>query len=171
MNIFFLNEFAEQAARDHCDKHVVKMILETAQLMNTAIWACMRENGWQMETPYRVTHLNHPCALWARKTSENFRWLLDLGMELALEYERRYNPKREHKSVEVMRWCWARREYIPEGKLTEPPQCMPDEYKVPNDPVLAYRRYYRGDKQRFAKWRTGKIPTWWVDPAVTSVCA
>ena len=52
--------------------------------------------------------------------------------------------------------------HIPKGKLTTPPQCMPDEYKHRNY-VTAYRRYYKGAKSYFAKWnRLNNTPKWWV---------
>jgi hypothetical protein len=78
MNIFYLDKSPYTCARYHCDKHVVKMILETAQLLCGAHWA----TGGTAQ--YKPTHLNHPCAIWVRKSLSNYKWLCELGFNLCL---------------------------------------------------------------------------------------
>ena len=150
MNIFILDKDPKTAAKNHCDKHVVKMILVTAQMLCTAHW----ETGGQ--APYRATHKNHPCTKWARENSTNYLWLCKLGMELCYEYTSRYG--RRHKTQQHIEWLFKNIPNIPDGELTEWPQAMPDTYKNKNV-VEAYRQYYKGDKAQIATWKKN-IPKW-----------
>lgn len=154
MNIFVLDLNPQRAARYHCDKHVPKMLLETAQLLSTAIRLSGRDEG------YRVTHKNHPCALWARASATNYSWLHCLAYFLNREWQYRFGHERDHKS-----WSMLKRivppTTIPELGLTPFPLCMPDEYKVDGDPVASYRAYYIGEKMRFAHWDLQQTPHWW----------
>ena len=93
MNIFVLHPMPDIAARMQCDRHVVKMTLETAQMLSTAI----NELGGQ--APYKSAHVNHPCSVWARETLSNFEWLWEHGINLAQEYTARYG--KVHKSEAV----------------------------------------------------------------------
>lgn len=153
MNIFILDRDPVTAAEHQCDQHVVKMVLESAQLLSSAF-----PNG---EAPYRLTHQHHPCSEWVRKSQGNFDWLVEHGLALAHEYKHRYG--REHASKSVIEWCdvhWNRAN-LPEGKRTEFVQAMPPQFKGP-DAVAAYRHYYLGSKVRFAKWTRGRNPPdWW----------
>ena len=143
MNIFFLSNDPDEAARLHCDKHVVKMILETAQLLYTAHWVY---NSPLPETAYRKTHPNHPSARWVRESLVNYRWLCQLGLALCKEYSFRYG--RVHKTQTHLEWL---SEHSPIGLVdvgwTLPRLAMPDEFKD-RDPVIAYRNYYLGAKLR-----------------------
>lgn len=153
MNIFALDKEPATAAAYHCDKHVVKMILETAQLLCTAHTVLDR-----VAMPYKPTHVNHPCAVWARSSSLNYDWLWMLGYELCREYTRRY--QRTHAcEVVIRRACSEPPRYLRAGCQLPFPQCMPDEYKS-DDAVLAYRAYYRGEKSYFARWRHSPEPEW-----------
>ena len=158
MNIFFLDEEPHLAAQYQCDKHVVKMILESAQLLCTA----HHEHPYYdfPENFYKKTHVNHPCSKWARTTNCNYDWLVNHALELCLEYTHRYGKK--HKSQDVIEWCFWHYPNIEEGILTEPAQAMPDEYKVPGDAVTAYRRYYIEDKMKNIKcvWTKRSQPKW-----------
>lgn len=153
MNIFILDPDPEKAARDQCDKHVVKMILESAQLMATS----MHLAG--MDTPYKPTHKNHPCAIWVRESRDNYLWLLDHHRAMLDEYTARYG--RVHATQ--AHWdSWVRGvRSVPEGSLTEFAQAMPEELRVPGDAVQAYRNYYLRDKAEIATWRSGNYPDWW----------
>lgn len=160
MNIFFLDPDPKLAAQYHCDKHVVKMIVETAQLLCTAhrLRDMSHEiNGVQL---YKATHTGHPCGVWVRSSSFNYLWAYSLFRELGDEYTHRYG--RSHatidKFVKLLLVVPARVYSVP---FTAPPQCMPDKYKIEHDPVEAYRAYYRGDKARFAKWSRRGPPEWW----------
>ena len=150
MNIFVLHRSPETAAQQVCDKHCVKMILESAQLMCTSVIEC---GG---EAHYKSTHRNHPSAIWSRQTKENFNWLKAHALALCKEYTRRYG--KIHKSQAVIESLTD--ELIPEGKLTPFAQAMPEQYRN-KDVVKAYRDYYIGEKSRIAKWKLGNVPEWW----------
>ena len=152
MNIFYLDKNVKKCAQYHNDKHVVKMILETAQLLCGAHWAT---GG---EAPYKLSHKNHPSAIWTRTNIENYLWLCMLGRELCHEYTRRYG--KYHKTSEVITWCCDNHPKIPEGRFFEPPLAMPDECKIANSAILSYRNYYLTEKRSFSTWKNGKIPSW-----------
>ena len=98
MNLFVLAQLAADAAKNHCDKHCIKMILETCQLLYTAHYYNTPEPEWSTDcphAPYRMTHKNHPCAVWVRAKKAHYDWALNLGFELCKEYTRRYS--KEHK--------------------------------------------------------------------------
>ena len=152
MNIFVLDHDPETAASMVCDKHVVKMILETAQMMCTVV----ASHGH--DTPYRPTHKKHPCTLWAGKSRDNWNWLIDHGMAMSEEYTRRYG--RVHKSQSVIEWCAMKYIDIPDTSLTPFAEAMPDKYKN-SCAVTAYRSYYLGEKHEIAKWSYSVAPKWW----------
>lgn len=159
MNIFVLDNQLDECARSHCDQHVVKMILEQVQILCTAL----HHHGYT--TPYRPTHSNHPCVLWAAASDDNLRWLRALTVELNREYRYRYDKPEDHASMAVLREIESLK--IPARGLTPFAQAMPDNYRVPGDAVAAYRAFYRGDKARFARW-TRRAPPAWMSPAVTA---
>lgn len=145
MNIFVLDRDPVLAAQYHCDKHVVKMIVEAGQMASTI------SNG-----PYKPTHKNHPCTVWARQNQSNYLWLIDYGIALCDEYTYRYNKM--HKTRDVIEQCATFSE-LPEGELTPFALAMPDECKT-IDPVESYRTYYH-TKERFAYWTKREVPSWW----------
>jgi hypothetical protein len=154
MNIFFLDFDTTKCAQYHCDKHVVKMILETAQLL---CGAHHMSNKPTDNIPYKLSHKNHPCSIWVRKSLSNYLYLCDLGLELCKEYTYRYGKR--HKSQDIIEWCLYIKPLIYDLGFTTPPKAMPDEYKV-NDVIESYRNYYIGAKKDFAKWKNRDIPEW-----------
>ena len=152
MNIFVLHNDPATAAQMMCDKHVVKMILESNQMLSTVA----RNHGHN--APYRSTHANHPCTLWAGESQDNWDWLVDHSRALCKEYTERYG--KVHKSQAVTEWAEDLDIDLHARGQTPFRLAMPDGYKT-NDPVESYRKYYIGDKARFAKWKTGNVPSWW----------
>ena len=152
MNIFVLDLDPKKAAVQQIDKHVVKMPLETAQMLCTALGRHGLEG-----TPYKQAYKKHPCTIWAGDSRNNFQWLVKHGIALSEEYTRRYG--RRHKSQDVIEWCQRHMDTVPEGGRTTFAQAMPEQYKDEN-PVVAYRSYYLGDKARIAAWKANK-PEWW----------
>ena len=149
MNIFVLDKNPHVAAMYACDKHVVKMILESAQML-----CSVQPEG---TAPYKRSFYNHPCTKWVRASSANYDWLIEHARALCTEYTRRYG--RVHKSEKVIDWCDANRPELPDVGLTPFAQAMPEDYKN-EDAVEAYRTYYRNDKRRFATWKDVDPPTW-----------
>ena len=154
MNIFILDLDVKKCAQYHNDKHVVKMILETAQLLCGVHWVT---EGGQYDIPYKLSHKNHPCAIWARESLTNYLYLCELGLELCYEYTHRYGKK--HKSQQVIEWCIEHKPNIKDIGFTEPAKAMPVEYKV-ESVVESYRNYYRGAKTGFANWKNREVPEW-----------
>lgn len=146
MNIFVLDNQPTQAAIYQCDKHVVKMILETAQMLSTIAGG-----------PYKPTHAHHPCTLWAGATHDNFIWLKVHGLALCNEYTHRYGKR--HKCHDVILNIYTPDHLLDKIGLTPFAQAMPEEFKS-DDAVEAYRKYYH-TKQHFCKWTNRNPPDWW----------
>ena len=145
MNIFYLDRDPYKAASHFYDKHKVKMILESAQMLCTA----HHVYGNPDDVPYRQAHLNHPSTIWARQSRRNYYWLYEHMIALGQEYTKRYG--KIHMTIDKCRFALS---FCPDGitsvVFTEPPQCMPDEYKVPGCSITAYWNYYEQDKYKVA---------------------
>ena len=148
MNIFFLDADPKNAAQMQCDKHVVKMIVETAQMLSTVARAQGHNVGYLSAYP------KHPMTLWVGQSPHNFAWTIIHGMALCKEYTHRYNKTHATEKIINDLYAVCKGDYM---KKTEPPQCMPDQYKSKSY-VQAYRNYYVGEKKRFAKYKNGKTP-------------
>lgn len=152
MNIFILDLDIEKCAQYHCDKHVIKMILESAQLLST----CNRYFG--LNEGYKSTHVNHPCAKWVRESLTNYYWLMHLAIFLNHEYRYRYNKSVNHKSLEIILELSTPPGLIDIG-LTPFALAMPEEYKS-DDPVEAYRAYYLCEKSHILQYTKRSKPIW-----------
>lgn len=176
MNIFYLDTDPRLCAKYHCDKHVVKMILESAQLLSTAhrvldgVETRKTSPGgrnlkyWQLsdireEKLYKATHVNHPCAVWVRQSVSNYFYLYNLYIELLAEYKARYG--KSHASGLLANWLIVSPTKIPIVLPTPAVQAMPDYCKVPGNPVQAYRNYYINEKADIAEWRHSEKPKWY----------
>tara|TARA_R110001592_G_scaffold54222_2_gene165939 strand:- start:4844 stop:5344 length:501 start_codon:yes stop_codon:yes gene_type:complete len=147
MNIFVLDYMSEDAAKMLCDKHIVKMPLESAQMLSS-VW---HRYGHGDKVQYKEAFKNHPCTLWAGDSFGNYNWLWYHGLELCFEYTRRYNKIHKCQQV-IMDLSYDKTPFDFESSIRTPHvQCMPDHYKD-DDPVRAYRKYYIGDKSEIATW-------------------
>ena len=153
MNIFVLDTNHFDNALYHCDKHVVKMPLETAQLLCSARHVL----GCTSQISYKITHKNHPCSIWCRSSYENYFWLAELGIALCEEYQYRYG--KTHKCLQVISECIYDAPKFEQYQLTPFAQAMPEVYKCDNA-VNAYRYYYIAEKQPLFKWTSRPIPHW-----------
>jgi len=155
MNIFVLDENPVVAANLMHDKHIVKMVLETAQLMSTAVIAL----GGRADGLYKPTHQAHPCSLWLLEAPANFCWLYEHGRALDAEFRHRFSG-RSHASYSVIKQAYESYPRILQEYRAHTPfaQAMPDEYKVPGDAVSAYRNYYLGRKVEQSKWTRRPVP-------------
>ena len=191
MNIFVLDKDPKIAASMQCNKHVVKMILESGQMLCAAHWMAWLDGGfgnrptlgdfkrirdaqsWLFENvpkeaqpPWKMSHVRHPCTLWASASMGNYFWLLDHMRGVLDEYTRRYD--KVHKSEDVYLWLSEKNPaHIMAGKKrlgrTPHPLCVPEEIKsFTSDPVQAYRTYYMTHKAKIAKWLPrAEPPEWW----------
>jgi len=158
MNIFVLDYDVKKCVEYHCDKHVVKMILESAQMMCTVAREVTED---KIYVPYKTTHLNHPCTKWARESRQNFLWLMDLFNELHEEWQYRFNHDTDHLSyykLQEVDWELVL-EQLPNIGLTQFAQAMPEEYRN-DDAVIAYRNYYINDKAGLLTYTQRSKPEW-----------
>ena len=157
MNIFVLDQDPKVCAKYHNNKHVVKMILETAQLLCGVHH--MVES--KIEIPYKLSHKNHPCSIWARECIENYVWLCDLGMELCLEYTYRYG--KTHSTDTKLREALAKLpDNIPVKKMTPFKLAMSSFPECISEcPVESYRKFYETKQHRFKMdWTKRQVPEW-----------
>jgi len=144
MNIFYLHPDPSKAAKYHCDKHVVKMIIESAQMLYCAHWVLNPEG--LPENAYKMAHKNHPSTIWVRESYDNYIWLCSLAWWLCKEYQHRYGKNKIHKTEAHIEWLVTHPpENIPKIGYTTVRLAMPEEYKR-EDPVEAYRLFYKESK-------------------------
>jgi len=153
MNIFYLDSNHETSAKYHVDKHVVKMVTEYAQLLSSAV----RISG--IDAGYKLTHANHPSAIWTRESLDNWLWLRELAEALNYEYMYRYDHAENHKAYDEI--CKLPLPNINSIGLTPFKLAMPDDVKVEN-PIQSYRNYYNVHKQHIASWKNRDMPGWFV---------
>ena len=183
MNIFYLDHNPVQAARAHLDKHVVKMILEYAQLLSTAhrildgtestvLSASGRKKKvWKLpdhrdSVLYSCTHANHPSAIWARQHAVNYDYLYNLFIATCDEYTHRYG--KVHLTDSKLRKVLKE---IPNNIFNDnktrvwhgPTPAMPDECKVAGDHLASYRKYYIDKKADMAMWTNREPPEWFIN--------
>ena len=165
MNIFYLSDCPQEAAESHNDKHCVKMILESAQMLSTA----HRElDGDVPDILYKSTHKNHPSTIWARSSKQHYDWLYRLFRQLSAEYTLRYSKSgnwgrdlKVHKTWNKLgKILKTAPKNIKDNGWVDPTQCMPDHCKKP-DTIDAYRNYYLTEKASFSTWKYSQQPTWW----------
>lgn len=176
MNIFYIDHDPVQAAQWMVDKHVVKMILESAQLLSTAHRVLdghefqdksktgRKVRRWVLDDSrdavvYTATHINHPSAIWCRESVENYNWLVDHFFALMQEYTYRYN--KTHKCFgDLSYMLQSPPNNLKEWDWTPMPSAMADEYKISDDPLTNYRNYYKIGKSNMHKWTNRKPPEW-----------
>ena len=159
MNIFYLDRDPVIAAQMSCDKHVVKMILESAQMLSTAHRVLDGDEYADKVGLYKMAHKNHPSTIWVRSSYQHYKWLYDHMVALIREYTYRYG--KHHATERLLTPLSEYPQAIPVGDYTNPPQCMPEVCKG-EDTVLAYQNYYIIEKSGFARWTKREIPTWFL---------
>jgi hypothetical protein len=185
MNIFVLSNHPETAALFHCDQHVVKMATEYAQILSTAHRLCdgvettivnskgRKQKVWILSDPemnsllLKATHYNHPCCVWARTSLENYMWLYLLYYYTVKQYNIRYGKQFKYQKNGLLDMLDRWPNNLPvlgnltQGRPTEFVQCMPEDIRIENDPVRAYREFYIQKKSEFARWTRGINPPEW----------
>ncbi|MBD23982.1 MAG: hypothetical protein CMG46_03120 [Candidatus Marinimicrobia bacterium] len=160
MNIFYLNKDPQIAAIEHNDNHCVKMILEYAQMLCTAHRELDGEKKADDLLMYKSTHINHPSTVWTRERKSHYEWLYRLFVALSEEYTYRYS-KIHAADAKLRNILKVPPKNIPDNQsFMQPPQCMPEKYKC-EDSVVAYQKFYIGEKAHFSKWKKRKIPVWY----------
>mgnify|MGYP000861069492 FL=1 len=179
MNIFILDNDPIKAAQQQCDKHVVKMIVESGQMLSTvhrmldgtmerrasksgSMLQYFKHPHMQMEnTLYKACHFNHPSTVWTRESLQNYIWHYDHFYALCIEYTYRYGKihSTQSKLEEVLS---ITPKNIPNIGLTpfklamaSFPECIVE------DPVQSYRNFYQTKQKRFKMaWTKRSTPEW-----------
>ena len=164
MNIFYLDRDPVIAAQMMCDKHVVKMILESAQMLSTAHRVLDGDSYADLVGMYKMAHKNHPSTIWVRSCYQHYAWLYQHMKALMQEYTYRYG--KIHKCQAYIQELSINIPTLKEQQWTPPKLAMPDEYKG-DDCVESYRQYYFFEKTHIHSWK-GKIagrdrPTWFTE--------
>lgn len=182
MNIFVVDENPIAAANQLCDKHIVKMVTESAQMLSTAhrlldgeMYVEKNANGrnvkrWRLNDDrenvlMKAVHMGHPCTVWTMTSASNYIWHYGHYKELSEEYTRRYGKKHGAfynndigERLKSMPRSIANIGPTPYAiAMNHYPECI-----VPNDPIQSYRNYYNLAKARFAKWTNREVPYWYL---------
>lgn len=177
MNIFYIDHDPHQAAKWMVDKHVVKMILESAQLLSTAHRVldgrmftgktATGRNVKRFELPdardgviYVATHVNHPSAVWARTAVENYNWLYEHFHALGQEYTYRYNKIHKCFHGKMAYMLQSPPLNLRAYEMTKMPSAMDEQYIISSDPITNYRNYYKLGKARMHSWKNRQPPEW-----------
>lgn len=181
MNIFYLSDDPSECARWHVDRHVVKMIVEYAQLMSTAhrvldgkmtVVPRINKKGKIVKRKvyvldkhdsllYKATHMNHPSAIWVRQSRDNYETLYKLWIALIDEWRDRFGHSKFHKCETLKEALSTPPKNIPDIGPTKLLLAMPDEYQISNDPIECYRNFYSFGKAHLAKWKNRDVPQWY----------
>ena len=181
MNIFYVHKDPVVAAKMLIDKHVVKMIIESAQMLSTAhrlldgeqyedrTKAGRRIKRWRLKSKneeaiiYKASHVKHPSTVWVMTSAYNYLWLYKHMIALNDEFMLRYNHTIPHMTIRKLKEILK---YPPKNISlstiqTDPTPAMPDECKIPGDVVGSYRKYYVMKKQAMASWKAPSTPPEW----------
>ena len=173
MNIFYLDHSPRKIAQWLCDKHIVKMTEESAQMLSTAHRVldgdCSKirlVSGESLvgstiknQQCYRIAHQNHPSTVWTRASNSNYKWHFDLFVQMLNEYYRRYARNRTVSNY--LEFLSEEPKNISLAEYSEPPQALPDIYRS-DSAVDSYRAFYVGEKWRFCKWKHQTLPEWFI---------
>jgi hypothetical protein len=178
MNIFYLDHSYVTSAVWAVDRHTVKMILESTQLLSTAhrvldgkeetiIKNGRRNKIWKLDDPItnrvllKATHQNHPSAVWVRESRDNYYWLVKYLTHLHLEYTHRYGKIHSYcTNYELNNILHISPKNISDIGLTKIPCAMPEEYIISDDSVENYRNYYKFGKSHLHSWKNRQPPPW-----------
>lgn len=176
LNIFYTNNNPEICAQQHCDKHVIKQLLESVQLLSTAHRVLdgteyvdsssgRRIKRWKLDDPeldnllYKVSHCNHPSAVWVRQSESNYRWLAELLSELCKEYTYRYGKIHKCEQIGLVDMLYTNvPNNIQRKSFTEPTPAMPPQYIIKNNSIASYQKYVREGKIHLHKWKNRETP-------------
>ncbi len=179
MNIFILDNDPIKAAQLQCDKHIPKMVVESAQMLSTvhrmidgvmerrpsksgSMLQYFKLDDYREDILYKAVHMNHPCTVWSRENCSNYDWHYKHFIALCNEYTYRYGKihASETKLAAVLKSAPKNIKHTT-GKspfrlaMGSNPECMFE------DAVKSYRAFYQTKQARFAmKWTKRKQPEW-----------
>ena len=161
MNIFGIDTDTTSCATYHTDRHIVKMPLETAQMVSFVYY---HKDLWDGEVPnllmnFSAGHDKHPCSLWLRENLVNFLWTCEFGIKLIEEYRFRYDSQKHERCKMIFEWSLDNLPNLPVGEFTPFAKAMPEEYKV-DCSIESYRNYYKLGKSELHQWTKRNKPEW-----------
>lgn len=178
VNIFFTDYDPVVAAKDSCDKYVIKIPVEVATMLSAVHWrtgyngpVCsgmplkLSQDGTQVVPagPYRdsrVIKSSSEIYKWLVKSTGNYNYAIEYGLELIAEYKKRYGKL--HLSEGALLWLKENIPNIPNGPMTtDVGLAMPEKYKDRSNPTLSYKMYLVHEKSKVLKWNRGKMPDWY----------
>jgi hypothetical protein len=160
MNIFILDSDKQNCAKYHCDKHIVKMPLEMAQMVSFLHYdKSIYRTTDSCVMGYSKTHDKHPCTLWLKESLSNLVYGCELGIELVNEYRYRYNSVKHERSLNIFTHTLKNLPEMQDLGLTPFALAMPQEYRL-TDAVESYRTYYKSEKSQFLKYSNRETPYW-----------
>lgn len=160
MNIFVFHEDINKNVKMYCDKHVVKMLTETMQILCTTYRLLNNVSEAENNILFKATHKNHPCCVWARKSYGNYKYLIELFYALHDEWNYRYGHDKIYKNLDAIFILESldNSKFLLQSK-TKHIQCFDDKYKCEN-PIEGYRKYFVNEKRRLFSWKNRDIPNW-----------
>jgi hypothetical protein len=161
MNIFGIDTDTTSCATYHTDRHIVKMPLETAQMVSFVYY---HKDLWDGEVPnllmnFSAGHDKHPCSLWLRENLVNFLWSCEFGIKLIEEYRFRYDSQKHERCKMIFEWSLDNLPNLPVAEFTPFAKAMPEEYKV-DCSIESYRNYYKLGKSELHQWTKRNKPEW-----------
>lgn len=161
MNIFGIDTDTTSCATYHTDRHIVKMPLETAQMVSFVYY---HKDLWDGEVPnllmgFSAGHDKHPCSLWLRENLVNFLWTCEFGIKLIEEYRYRYDSQKHERCKMIFEWALDNLPNLPVAEFTPFAKAMPEVYKV-DCSIESYRNYYRLGKSELHQWSKRSKPEW-----------
>lgn len=178
MNIFYFSHDFKENAAFHCNKHVVKMILEQHQILSTVHRVLdgkeiveKTSNGRKIKRfklnsnldsiLYKSTHVNHPSVIWARASLENYTWLANMTKALCEEYTYRYGKIHKCQESGLLDILLSNTpKNISNKSFTEPTPAMGEEYVIKGNSIASYRKYFNKAKRHLFSWTAREIPEW-----------
>lgn len=172
MNIFYLDHDVSRVAYDLCDKHIVKMIVESAQMLSSVKRMYDGDKNFQLGADdahlYQMlgkAHIKHPSTQWTMLNTSTYQWHVSLFAAMLTEYERRY--ARQHSAHTMLDLFEEVPKRLATGQFVDPYPAMKPEYlKLSLSVADRYRTFYCGEKWFFSKWKHNEIPDWYFDFAV-----
>lgn len=156
MNLFMTSLDPVQAAREHCNVHRIKMIVETAQMLCTAHRLIDGDERADKLGLYKSTHVNHPCSVFVRENSNHYSWTYRLLEALCVDYAAVSNkPHATTRLLSILktqpRGIRVCNEFKPVIAAPEEFKSMAEDYGVP----FAYKEYMC---RKFRDWMTREKP-------------
>ena len=177
MNIFYVDSCPIKSAQYLVDKHVVKMILESAQLLSTAhrvldgieyigySQSGRKAKRWKLndfrdDILYQATHIHHPSNVWVRESSDNYKWLWEHLVALCEEYSFRYDKDHKVMREGLVNVLKTIPNNISRIGFNQPTPAMDERYIISDDSVINYRNYYSFGKSHLFSWKRRDKPDW-----------